>query len=124
MERILLKPGITIRGRWYGGEYRVIKLICSGGTARVYLVRDLSDGRKYALKLGSDMAGVEREYKVLSSLSSIDYVPRVYVRDDCTIEGRKRFFLLWITLRRKPEKAMQRAGYHKGLRWRQLPSPP
>jgi serine/threonine-protein kinase len=94
VERILLKPGITIRGRWYGGEYRVIKLIGSGGTARVYLVRDLSDGRKYALKLGSDMAGVEREYKVLSSLSSIDYVPRVYVRDDCTIEGRKRFFFI------------------------------
>lgn len=52
MERILLKPGTSIKGRWYGGEYRVLKPIGSGGTAEVYLVRDLSDWKEYALKLG------------------------------------------------------------------------
>lgn len=110
MERILLKPGTSIKGRWYGGEYRVLKPIGSGGTAEVYLVRDLSDGKEYALKLGGDMAGVEREYKALSGLSSIDYIPRVYVRDDCTIEGWNRYFFVMEYLEGENLKMLCRAG--------------
>lgn len=94
IKRINIEPGTVIKGRWYGGEYRVIALLGSGGTAKVYLVEDISSGDRYALKLSTDMAGIDREYRILSRLGPMDYIPAVLHRDDCRIGGRSCYFFI------------------------------
>ena len=70
------RAGTVIKGRWYGGEYRVIALLGSGGTARVYLVEDIPGGDRYALKPSTDMAGIDREYQIWQRLGPMDYYRR------------------------------------------------
>jgi serine/threonine-protein kinase len=94
IRRINLEPGTVIRGRWYGGEYRVIASLGRGGTARVYLVEDISSGDRYALKLSTDMAGIDREYRILSRLGPMDYIPAALNRDDCRIGGISCYFFV------------------------------
>ena len=92
IKRINIEPGTVIRGRWYGGEYRVIALLGSGGTARVYLVEDIPGGDRYALKLSTDMAGIDREYRILARLGPYGQ----YTGGLCTgrLQGRRHKLLL------------------------------
>lgn len=94
IKRINIEPGTVIRGRWYGGEYRVIALLGSGGTARVYLVEDIPGGDRYALKLSTDMAGIDREYRILARLGPMDNIPAVLYRDDCRVGGINCYFFV------------------------------
>jgi serine/threonine-protein kinase len=89
---IYLQPMSVIRGKWYNKEFRVIKRLGSGGTASIYLVREISCAKEYALKISRDMAGIDREYRILGQLASMPYIPGVYCRDDCIIEGEVCYF--------------------------------
>lgn len=107
---INIRPGFIIRGKWYNKEFKVIAPIGCGGTASIYLAKDCSTGEKYAVKLSKDMAGIDREYRILSGLSTVYYIPRVYCRDDCMIEGQYCYFFVMSYFNGKNLKTIFGAG--------------
>jgi serine/threonine-protein kinase len=89
---IFLHPMSVLKGRWYNKEFRVIEPLGTGGTASIYLVREIPTDREYALKVSRDMTGINSEYRALSRLAHLPYIPRAYYRDDCIIEGEINYF--------------------------------
>lgn len=108
---IVLQPDSILEGKWYNKEFRVVKQLDSGGTASLYLVREIPTDREYAAKISEDITGIDREYRVLGKLDGLPYVPRVYCRDDCVIDGKNYYFFCMSYLMGKNLK-----GLFKGVR--------
>jgi serine/threonine-protein kinase len=89
-----LEVDTVIRGKWYGKEFKVLGPLGRGGTASIFLVKEISTGKRFALKISKDMVNIEEEYEVLSRLNGFDYVPSVYYRDDCILDNTLYFFLV------------------------------
>lgn len=95
MDRVIdLAEGTIIRGKWYGKEFLVEGLLGTGGTSNIFLVRDTSTGEHHAMKISKDMVSIDTEYSILSELRGVKYIPEVYYRDDCSVEGVPFFFFV------------------------------
>lgn len=94
MKPVKLECGTRVKGRWYGKEFEIVRHIGDGGTASVFLVKDLASGNEYAMKISGNMLNMDEEYRVLSRLKGFRYVTPVYYRDDCVLSGKEYFFLI------------------------------
>lgn len=85
---------VIIEGKWYCKKFRAIKLLGEGGTASIYLVKEIPTGAEYAMKISGDMINIDSEYKTLKKLKGIKFIPQAYYRDDCTIGGISYYFFI------------------------------
>jgi len=83
-----------IEGKWYGKKFIVVKLIGNGGTASIFLVKEIPAGKQYAMKISTGIINIDSEHQILCSLKGIKYIPQVYYRDDCIIQGIAHFFFI------------------------------
>lgn len=57
----MLCPGMSLRGKWHGREYRVLQRLGSGANGEVYLVA--AQGKLYALKISSHAVNIALEFR-------------------------------------------------------------
>ncbi|GAA0311166.1 serine/threonine-protein kinase [Gracilibacillus halotolerans] len=66
---IKFRRGQIIQGKWHKKSYQIIRELGSGAVGTVYLC--VSDGRKVALKVSSQMSSISSEVNVLKSFQSV-----------------------------------------------------
>lgn len=76
-----------IIGKWTGKHYLLLKRLGSGGIGEIYLVQD-QGGQLLALKLGTDIVSITKEYKFLNKFDGKLSFPKVYDLDDYLLQGR------------------------------------
>ncbi|SCY99852.1 protein kinase domain-containing protein [Alkaliphilus peptidifermentans] len=80
----LQKP---IVGKWSSKKYKPLRQLGSGGTAKVFLVRNMEDQKLYAMKISQDSLSINREYQLLKKLHYMDFVVDVHDIDDLIIKN-------------------------------------
>ncbi|KUO67711.1 MAG: hypothetical protein APF77_24715 [Clostridia bacterium BRH_c25] len=71
----------SIRGRWSGKTYTVLRKLGAGGIGEIYLVTD-DNGESFAMKTGRDLVSITKEYGSLVKLGPMCFTPKVYELDD------------------------------------------
>ncbi len=94
-----LKKGQIITGRWERNRYQAIRLLGSGGSGLVYLVRD-REARLRAMKISTDIRVISHEHRILVHLNNncglkdTNMVPGVYELDDFQLGSVVFHFLI------------------------------
>ncbi len=83
----------TVRGRWTGKTYTLLKRLGKGGIGEIYLVADEYGGR-YAMKVSQDIVSITKEFSNLEEFSDIYFAPKVYELDDFEKGGKVYHFFL------------------------------
>lgn len=97
--QLKFKYGQMITGRWERKSYTVTKLIGRGGTGLVYLVKD-RQGRPWAMKVSTDIAGITHEHRILRFLNhcreinGLSIVPKVMELDDFQIGSQVYHYII------------------------------
>ncbi|MBA2177009.1 protein kinase [Halobacillus locisalis] len=68
-----LYPGTSVRGKWSGRNYSIIRRLGSGACGTVYLCKN-DQGDTYALKVGTDSARMMLEVNMLKKFSKVQGV--------------------------------------------------
>lgn len=75
-----------IKGKWYKNEYKIIKLLGSGGIGEIYLATHEKRGM-VALKLSKSMLSITREYDTIRKYKGKGFAPIIYELDDWQYNG-------------------------------------
>lgn len=95
----ILRCGQVITGRWEHNSYTTVRLIGSGGTGQVYLVKD-RQGLSWAMKISTDVAGITHEHRILRFLNNCSGVkvptgiPNVRELDDFQIGSQVYHYII------------------------------
>ncbi|MGI8317313.1 serine/threonine protein kinase [Halobacillus mangrovi] len=68
-----LRPGTSLRGKWNGNAYTIIRVLGSGACGTVFLCRS-EQGDTYALKLGTDSSRLMLEVNMLKKFGKVQGV--------------------------------------------------
>lgn len=68
-----LYPGASLRGKWSGRNYSIIRRLGKGACGTVYLCKN-DQGDRYALKVGTDSARMMLEVNMLKKFSKVQGV--------------------------------------------------
>ncbi|KAB3533786.1 protein kinase domain-containing protein [Alkaliphilus serpentinus] len=94
MEGPILMSNTVVESKWKGKRYKIIKLLGKGGTSRVYMAMDIDSKEYYAMKISKDNISLNREYQLLKSFSSMDFIVKAHDIDDLLIDQQLWHFLL------------------------------
>lgn len=75
-----------VKGKWYKNEYKIIKLLGSGGIGEIYLATHEKRGM-VALKLSKSMLSITREYDTIRKYKGKGFAPIIYELDDWQYNG-------------------------------------
>lgn len=117
--RGLLAEGTTVRGKWQGRSYRIVRVLGRGANGTVYLAE--CAGGRAALKISDSAAALSLEYDRLRKFAQDDegrpIGPRALELDDAEAGGRTVFFLAMEYLEGLPVDAFIQA---RGQDWTPL----
>ncbi|TGB00804.1 protein kinase domain-containing protein [Halobacillus salinus] len=92
-----LYPGMSVRGKWSGRRYTIIRELGEGACGKVFLCKN-DQGDTYALKVGTDSARMMLEVNMLKKFSKVQGVKLgpsfIDVDDWVTNKGTYPFYVM------------------------------
>ncbi|MEW9122377.1 MAG: protein kinase [Thermotaleaceae bacterium] len=92
MKKDYLQPGMILKGKWNGNQYKIISKLGQGGVGQVYLVEERYTKNRAALKISDNIQSITKEYEKLAYFEELKFTPKVNEIDDCEIQGKVHYY--------------------------------